>query len=86
VIKSLGGNVKILVTSPKEEEEAATKKKDGECAATLNILSLYIVRFIFLCQFFVVILFISFIFIKTKKRTRFITHRRRRRMTGECRL
>jgi hypothetical protein len=27
VIKSLGGNVKMLVTNPKEEEEG--KKKDG---------------------------------------------------------
>jgi hypothetical protein len=29
VIKSLGGNVKMLVTNPKEEEESAKKKKDG---------------------------------------------------------
>jgi hypothetical protein len=29
VIKSLGGNVKMLVTNPKDEEESAHKNKDG---------------------------------------------------------
>ena len=41
MIKSLGGNVKMLVTNPKEEEEAK-KKKDGKGVSLLTYFRLHI--------------------------------------------